>query len=355
MLDTFESADVFVGPNDDNADNPVHLLLSRRPRYPKDFMKLDIQEFSRRFWAIGSLLLGAASLTGCVQTDNNASGVGPEGPLVSIAVTPADSTAALGIAQQYLASGTYADGSVRELTGRVVWVVGDPSVATISNESGTRGMLTGTVLGATTVVATEPNSGLNGGTTVTVVATKLQSVAVSLPATAGSLPAGFSAQLSAIGTFSDGSTSDVTNASTWLSTTPAVAVVSDQPESKGLLSGIAPGDAALQIVVGGLTTDITIPISAATLAGITVTPPNAVVGGGLTLQLAAVGQFSDGNLVEITEQATWLSDNALIVAVSDAPGSKGLVTGGLLPLLAANISATVNGVTGSAVVSRSLP
>ena len=62
--------------------------------------------------------------------------------LVSIEVTPADPSIPLGSTQGFTATGHYDDGSTLDLTTTVTWSSDTPSIATISNSSGSVGSLT---------------------------------------------------------------------------------------------------------------------------------------------------------------------------------------------------------------------
>ena len=52
--------------------------------------------------------------------------------VVSIAVSPGDPSLALGVSGQFIATGTFTDGSTQDMTNAVAWASGTPSVATIS-------------------------------------------------------------------------------------------------------------------------------------------------------------------------------------------------------------------------------
>jgi uncharacterized protein YjdB len=67
------------------------------------------------------------------MTATTSLGVSPEVALISIIVTPANLIMTAGQIQQYLATGTYADGSVNNLTSFVTWSSSPPSVATVSS------------------------------------------------------------------------------------------------------------------------------------------------------------------------------------------------------------------------------
>jgi hypothetical protein len=67
--------------------------------------------------------------------------------------------------QQLTATGTYDDGTTQDLTGNVTWLSTD-SVATVSNATGSRGLLTAVSAGSATVSA--KFQGITGTLTVTV-------------------------------------------------------------------------------------------------------------------------------------------------------------------------------------------
>ena len=70
--------------------------------------------------------------------------------LVSIAVTPANPTIALGEKQQFNATGTYSDGSTRDITTTVTWTSSNTSVATID----ATGLASSVAEGTTNITAT---------------------------------------------------------------------------------------------------------------------------------------------------------------------------------------------------------
>ena len=74
--------------------------------------------------------------------------------LVSITVTPANPSVALGNTVQFTATGSYTDGSTQVLTAQVMWASDTPSVATISNVSGTQGLASSLAIGTANISAT---------------------------------------------------------------------------------------------------------------------------------------------------------------------------------------------------------
>jgi hypothetical protein len=74
--------------------------------------------------------------------------------LVSIAITPGSSGVAVGDTVQFTATGSYTDSSTQDLTTQVMWASDAPSVATISNVSGTQGLASSLTVGTANISAT---------------------------------------------------------------------------------------------------------------------------------------------------------------------------------------------------------
>ena len=121
------------------------------------------------------------------------------------------------------------DGSTQDVTGSVTWSSANPGVAAISNDAGTRGLVTTQSIGTTSIVAT--SDAVVGNTTLTVGAAALVSIDVT-PAEATLLVARRQ-QFTAIGTFTDGTTQDLTSSVTWSSEAVAVATISNGAGAQG--------------------------------------------------------------------------------------------------------------------------
>jgi uncharacterized protein YjdB len=86
--------------------------------------------------------------------------------LVSITVTPASPTLAVGSTQQFTATGTYSDSTTKNLSNSVTWSSSAIGVATVSNASGTQGQAQGVAPGSTNIIATL--GAVSGVTTLTI-------------------------------------------------------------------------------------------------------------------------------------------------------------------------------------------
>jgi len=250
--------------------------------------------------------------------------------LTSIAVTPADPSVPLGTLQQFTATGTFSDGTTQDITGTVTWSTSKQSVMSIT----TSGLGTARNLGTTVITAA--SGSVSGSVNVTVNAADLASLAIQPGDT--TIAATTSQQFSAIGTFNDGSTHDLTTQAAWTSSDTGVAKIGG---NSGLAKGLAPGSATITATVGSSTASVTLTVTNAMLVSISVTPVGKTIAPGTKLSFAATGTFSDSSTQNITRDATWASDNPAVATV----GSVSLVTA--VAPGTANISASLDGVTGS--------
>jgi Bacterial Ig-like domain (group 2) len=166
--------------------------------------------------------------------------------------------------------------------------------------------------------------------TINVIA--LASITVTPPAP--QVAAGGTAQLKAIGTYTDGSTKDLTGTATWVSSAPGVATVSAglvSCSASATLSGSATISATGPTATGTTTGSTTVTCLAPVLQSITIAPAQLTLPTGGTAQLAATGNYSSGPAQPLTSTVQWSSSVSSVATVSAA----GLVT--------CNAGATMNG------------
>jgi hypothetical protein len=273
--------------------------------------------------------------------------------LMSIEVSPAATSIAHGLTQQFTATGRYTDNSTQDLTTQVTWVSSDATVATVSNAAGSEGLATTAGVGSTTVSATSGE--VSGETTLAVTDATLVSIEVS-PATP-SIAHGLTQQFTATGLYTDNSTQDVTAQVTWASSDPAVATVSNAADSEGLATAVGIGSTIVSAISGTVSAGTTLTVTDATLLGIEVSPATPSIANGLTQQFTATGRYSDNSTQDVTAQVIWTSSDATVATVSNAAGSEGLTTAsGVGTTTVSAISGTVSGeatltVTGATLVS----
>jgi uncharacterized protein YjdB len=265
--------------------------------------------------------------------------------LVSIEVTPAATSVANGLTQQFTATGVFSDNSTQDLTSQVTWASSDEAIATVSNAAGSNGLASTAGVGNTTVSATSGD--VTGDTTLTVTAATLLSIEVS-PTTA-SVANGQTQQFTATGLYSDNTTQDLTTQVTWASSDNAIATISNAAGSSGLATTAGLGSATVSATSGSVIGDAALTVTAATLVSIDVSPATASVANGLTQQFTATGVFSDSSTQDLTAQVTWASSNNSVATVSNAAGSSGLAT--TAGVGNTTVSATSGVVTGDAALT----
>jgi hypothetical protein len=177
--------------------------------------------------------------------------------LVSLALSPLNPTIAKGTVQPFTAAGTYSDGSTQDLTQSVTWTSSAAAIATISNVDGSRGSATAVAAGTTTIAAAV--GGISASTTLTVTPPTLVSLAL-IPSNP-SVALGATQQFTAAGTYSDGSTQDLTQSATWTSSAPAIATISNAPGTKGLATSVGAGQTTITATLGGVSASTTLTVT----------------------------------------------------------------------------------------------
>jgi hypothetical protein len=252
---------------------------------------------------------------------------------VSIAVTPANPTIALGNTQQFTATGTYTDGSTQNLTASVTWTTLNTTVTTISPSGLARGLVTGSA----TIQAA--SGSIKGTTTLVVSTAALSSIAVT-PANP-SIVQGLTQQFTATGTYSDGSTQNLTSSATWSSSNTGVVTIA----AGGLATGVTSGQVTIQAVYTSITGTTALTVSTATLSSIAVTPANRSIAQGLTQQFTATGTYSDASTHDLTSSVTWSSLNTAIATIASGGLAKAVAIG------TATIQASYQSTTGATTLT----
>ncbi len=253
--------------------------------------------------------------------------------LSSIAVTPLVASIPMGLTQAFAATGTFSDGTSRDISNTVTWTSGTPAIATVVSP----GVATGVSVGVAAITAT--SGAKSGSAALTVTPATLSSIVVT-PLVA-SIPSGLTQRFVATGTFSDGTSLDISNSVTWTSGAVAVATV----VSPGIATGQSAGVATITASIGGKSGAATLTVTAATLTSIVVTPAAATVPSGLTQGFVATGTFSNGTSLDISNTVAW-SSGAIAVATVVSPG---IATG--VSVGTATITATSAGKSGSATLT----
>jgi hypothetical protein len=169
----------------------------------------------------------------------------PPPPLVSIAVTPVNPSVALGVSQQFTATGTYANNTTQNLSASVTWLSTNTVVATINGTG-----LAGTLATGTTTITATSGSVTSPPITLTVTSAALSALAVT-PVNP-SIASGGTVQFTATGTFTNGTVQDLTTTVSWSTLSSFIATISNTAGSNGLATGVNAGITSVRAVSGSV-------------------------------------------------------------------------------------------------------
>lgn len=134
--------------------------------------------------------------------------------LSSLAIGPQDQTITTQQTLQMAATGTYSDGSTKDLTGKVNWTSGTTSCATINANGLVSPLTTVTGICTTTISAT---SGTASAATTTVTVTEGTPTSITLTASTTTPPANTTVTFTAKAIFpNSGTPQDITSSVTWI-------------------------------------------------------------------------------------------------------------------------------------------
>jgi trimeric autotransporter adhesin len=256
--------------------------------------------------------------------------------LASITMSPLTAVLAPGSAVGIAANGNFTDGSVEWISPLCTWTSSNNAIATVSPN----GLVGGQSAGVVTITAQD--GPITGTASVLVESAALSSIQVNPPTR--TVPAGFAVAFGAKGTFSNGDTQNLTSFVNWTSSRPSIATISNSVSTGGVATGIQSGTTTISALFSGVIGTAQLTVSNATLTSITVMPSNPTIGVGASQAFAATGNFSDGSTLDITRQVAWDSSTKSVATVSLGL-AQGLSTG------TSTISASINGVTGSATLT----
>ncbi len=274
--------------------------------------------------------IGNATLTATLNSISANTQLSVSAPaLLSIAVSSDRSTIALGTTAQFIAKGLYTDGSAQDLSSSVSWTSAPAGIVKLNSG----GLATGKAVGAASINAV---AGSISGTSQLIVSSAVLT-SISVASSKSSVPLGTTQQLAATGTYSDGSTHDLTSSVTWTSAPAGVIAIG----SNGLATSKAVGTATITATSDSVNGTDQLTVSSAALRSISVASSKSSIPLGTTQQLAATGTYSDGSTHDLTSSATWTSAPAGIITI----GSNGLVTSKAVGT--ATITASSNSINGS--------
>ena len=220
--------------------------------------------------------------------------------LLAIELKATQSTLAKGTRERFTAIGVYSDGTREDVSSLVTWTSTDPTVAALVDVPGSYGLVEAHTHGTTDIIA--ERNGIAGSASLSVSDASL--IRLDLTPSLLTLARGTSQPLSAVGTFSDETTQDLTTSAVWSSGAPAVASFT-HPDVPNDVVAHASGMANVFATVLGVTATVLVTVTDANLLALELTPPLATLAAGTSKTFVAVGRFSDGSTQDLTSSSTW--------------------------------------------------
>jgi uncharacterized protein YjdB len=240
---------------------------------------------------------------------------------------------------------TYSNGATLNVTQQVVWETTDASVVQASNAAGTRGFVTGIAEGMATVTATF--AGVTGQADAYVTVQGFDRLIIWPPDVF--LAPDLSVQLALIGIYAQNNDvrENLTAYAVWESSDPSIATVDNWPGGPGVVTGHAPGTVTISATHQGLTITREITVEDVTIESLELSPPDPTLPVDAVQQLVALATFDNGNTEDVTNNATFTSDdNAVATILESFPGVAIALAPGT-----AEVTASVGGQTASITVT----
>jgi hypothetical protein len=195
-----------------------------------------------------SISPGTAIITASFRgASGSASLTATEPNLVSLSITPAKASIAVGASEQLSVIGKFSDGTTQDLTADATWTSSNAQVAAVSNSVGAKGLATGISAGSTGIRASLSNVTSNQSTVTVTSGTgsAVNIVSITVTPAAPVVRFGDTVQLTATGLSSDGTIHDLTSQATWSSSDIGIVFV-----SQGLAFGLGTGPATVTATSG---------------------------------------------------------------------------------------------------------
>ena len=250
---------------------------------------------------------------------------------VSVEIVPAEVEGPVGTTGALTLYADFTDGSRQDVTREATWVSADPEVAVVI----TSGLLAGQgrLVGVGTTTGSATYEGLTDTVPVTVTPAELVDYAVT-PVDAITA-AGTSVTYQAMGTYTDGSSQDLTLESSWSSSDTAIAAVG----SDGVANTYSAGSTTISATYNGIsaetgriqtqstdpTDSVSLTVTDAELVSVTILPGPVEGPAGTQQQRYLQATYSDGTTGNVTEEATWQIADTAVASVVPTDNGAGLV------------------------------
>lgn len=256
--------------------------------------------------------------------------------------SPAD--LALGLDLDFSAIGNFENGESWDITDDVIWHSGDTSVANFMTPGAPVGRIVSLSQGTTSIHAT-----LDGisSSTVNLTVVQKQLTGISITPSHPESPVGIPLDFTAIGSFTDGTTENITESATWF--IPAedshIANILNTGSNSGRATGSSVGTTTITASYSSFSATSSFHVTPAVLQSLAITPEDAEIIAGDFRNFSAIGSMSDSSSVDYTENVIWSVNNSTLAGISNAVGIRGRLQG--ISEGSVEVTATHSGISGT--------
>ncbi|ABZ75551.1 Ig domain protein group 2 domain protein [Shewanella halifaxensis HAW-EB4] len=236
-----------------------------------------------------------------------------------IRVTPSLISVPLGTEGQFTARAFYSDNSSEGITKVATWTSNDDAIVHIGTGAPNSGFASAMGLGQTFITAQY----LTATDTAVVKVTPAELVELTVSPPDASVAAGLDQAYQAFARFSDGSSKEVTLASSWQSSETDIATV----DSQGVAHTLLAGNTEIQASYKSLTAKASLLVNEPVLVDLQVTPVSSTININESQQYVARAFYSDGYSNDVSTVSTWTLADDSIAHVVPSGFSAGQVTG----------------------------
>lgn len=227
--------------------------------------------------------------------------------LEKIQVIPVIPFVVAGKTQQFIAQGTFTDGTDQPLTG-VTWSASDTTAIAIDRETGLA-----TTKSAKIVTITAALSALTGTAKLTVTPPELSTIRISPD---HPIAKGLAVSFTAEGLYTDGTLRQLTPDVKWKSSDPDVLAFN---RGSNVATALSEGAVTLQAYYEKTVGTAALTVTPPALTAIRISPTLPIIAG-QTLSFVAEGTFTDGALLPITSDVTWNASNPSVLRLDANSG-----------------------------------
>ncbi len=230
--------------------------------------------------------------------------------LVGIEIQPTNPVVIAGQRQAFKATAIYSDHTNRDITQFVNWTTSDASLVEIDNRINFNGEAYTHSVGSPTITASYKQQ--TASTRMTIQDAEL--VNIELSPSNIDLVNGLQQQFSATAYFSDGSQQLVTDQVNWSSSDNQVSFSTG--EKAGLFKANAVGSSNIIATLDGQQFFTRLKVIEAELNELLITVESLSLPTGISQKLQAIGEYSDGSSVDLSQQVIWQVIDPEVISIS---------------------------------------